>query len=404
MVWILFVVSILLVGCAGNHSDSESTSVRQVLRPRTLSSQRKPVTDFGANLSDTLPDDEAFSKCLRFAIDNSAICKIPRGTLTLTRYPAELRGPAGTTNLNLNGAVLEGAGSRTTIHGVSEKGFDVLNLERVKNFAIRYLTITAEKTSDDMRQGVNGISLTNGSSQISVEWVTVRDLPYVNKGNRYDGGKAFTVQPGAKPNESSTDIIFEYCTSQSNPIGFGVDINPNAPLLPGTIEMAYNKVSDAVMGFGLSSAEKNGGGNSPGTQIRIHHNNVFGTYRPIMVGRGSGVRVEANTFDASNVETNLFSDVFPYPGYPIVLVGVSDFTFSQNTVRNSERNFAAVLLGGASGRANLEKGEVANNVFFAKSKKGLAFHSADGAVISDVLFTENFFSAEVSEPLAPEFQ
>src|SRR5690349_11176100 len=53
------------------------------------------VTKYGANLKDSLPDDDALDACLKDAIAAGGICSIPKGKLILSIYPPALRQSVG---------------------------------------------------------------------------------------------------------------------------------------------------------------------------------------------------------------------------------------------------------------------------------------------------------------------
>ncbi|MDZ4687728.1 MAG: right-handed parallel beta-helix repeat-containing protein [Planctomycetaceae bacterium] len=330
------------------------------------------VTEQGANLSDDQPDDDAFSKCLQAAIEKGGICRIGPGTLSLTTYPAELRQNGQITqNRDLNGLVIEGAGEEeTTIHGTSARGFDVLQLNGVANLTIRNLTITAVKTTKDETQGVNGISMTNGTANVLVEHVTVRKLPYVLKPGRFDGGKAFTVQQGTLGAVSTTDIEIRDCHVFDSPIGFGLDADSNQKVLPGQIKVYKNHFERVSLAFSLSFSGKNSGGaDIPGFGMEITGNNLVDVTRVMFIGRAPDVVFTDNT-----VTTNQLPDL-PDPiiqtGIPLVIIGGPRAKIENNTFDYKTKVTTFVLIGGASGNANSDKVSFSGNQFTGAAEVGI---------------------------------
>jgi hypothetical protein len=353
------------------------------------------VTSYGANLSDDLPDDEAWSNCLQAAIAAGGVCRVGPGTLTLTKYPAELRQTAAiTANRDLKGLIIEGAGEdQTTVHGVSPKGFDVFQLNAVSNVTIRKLTITAVKTTEDQTQGVNGISLTNGSANVTVEHVTVRKLPFVVKPGRFDGGKAFTVQQGALGAESSTEIEIRDCSVFDTPIGFGLDADPNQPVLPGRIAIRRCRFERVSLGFSLSMAElKARAFDVPGFGIEITGNTLVDAARVLFISRAPGVVFTGNT--ATTKQLPDLPDPFIHPGIPLAIIGGPRAKIEDNTLEHQPQTAAFVLIGGARGGPTSDRLSLSNNQFSGTAKIGVQLLDAG---VTNSRFQGNTFIGAVRD-------
>lgn len=330
------------------------------------------VTDYGADLADDKPDDDAFSQCLKAAIEKGGICHIDAGKLILTHYPAELRQDGTITkNRDLNGMVIEGAGAdETTVHGISAKGFDIFQLNGVANLTIRNLTITAEKTSKDETQGVNGISMTNGTANVLIEGVSVRKLPYVLKPGRFDGGKAFTVQQGTLGAASCTDIEVRDCQVFDTPIGFGLDADPNQKALPGKIAVRKNRFERVSLAFALSFSGKTAGGAEvPGFGIEITENMLIDVTRVLFIGRAPDVVFRDNT--ATTKALPDLPDPIIHTGIPIVLIGGPRAVLENNTIEYQPKVPTFVLVGSAGGNVNLDKVEMTGNAFRGPAEVGV---------------------------------
>jgi hypothetical protein len=344
------------------------------------------VVNYGANLQDAAPDDTAFSLCLQDAMKAGKTCSIGAGQLTLSIYSPILRSTTGE-NINANNMVLEGAGDATVIKGISAKGFDVLQLNRVSNMTIRNLSITAEKTTTDQTQGVNGISMTNGTSNIFIDNVTVRNLPHVIKTDYIDGGKAFTVQTGTNPTTSSTNIIIRNSRSFNNPTGFGLDTNPNAGALPGNISFTNSLVENAAFGVSLSfSAKATGGSEIPGFSAEITGNTFTNVRHPLMVGRAPSVRFANNMINVSAEPPLSDPPGFVYRAYPFVILGGLNGTFSQNTINYNMGSGALFLIGGTSIGAYTQNLAFSDNTISAPTLTGVKMQNSGGVAVKNSSF------------------
>ncbi|NYT42330.1 hypothetical protein HZY97_16275 [Sphingomonas sp. R-74633] len=108
--------------------------------------------------------------------------------------------------LDANNLTIYGSGPRSTVFKtVSSIGWDVFQLNGVKNAHFRDFMITAELTATDA-SGSNGMSFTGGLDNITVKNVHFLNLPSIDRsdaesGPFIDGGKALTVQCDGAPLE-----------------------------------------------------------------------------------------------------------------------------------------------------------------------------------------------------------
>lgn len=270
------------------------------------------VTEFGALLTDTLPDDAAFNQCVSAAKHKSGTCTIPIGTLTLSTYPSSLRNgdyPAQSI-INLNGLTLKGQGSGSIIKGVSQDGFDVLQLNAISHLTIQDLSITASKTGASLDHGVNGISITSGSNNISIKNVHVRDLPHVLKSEYIDGGKAFTVQSGTQMTASSLqNIKIENSSSRNVAYGFELSVDTNLNVEPDNIELYNNDFEGSLVGVSFSFVQS-----QPLTRFAaaIIGNRIAGGQNGIILGRGRGYYIKSNNIQVnSSLLNQAFTGLYP---------------------------------------------------------------------------------------------
>ena len=102
--------------------------------------------------------------------------------------------------LDCNDITIYGDGPATVLKTTSTAGADVCQLNGLKNFHMRNLSITGALTGF-AGSGSNGISVTGGYDNISILDVWVYDMPSLDKGASVDGGKALTLQSDAAVTE-----------------------------------------------------------------------------------------------------------------------------------------------------------------------------------------------------------
>lgn len=119
------------------------------------------------------------------------------------------------------GAVIRGDGEKTIFKTTTPDGADVLQLNAVQGLTIRSLKLTSTLTGTT-GAGCNGVSITNGGKDIDLD-IICEDLPYVDKTNYLDGGKALSIQPGSSSNP--VENIRARVVAKNVGYGFGMDIN-----------------------------------------------------------------------------------------------------------------------------------------------------------------------------------
>jgi hypothetical protein len=119
----------------------------------------------------------------------------PAGTYTIgnANFPWRQGIIGPTTLLDCKNITIYGEGPSTVFKTVSPEGADVFQLNGVKNLHFRNLAITAELTGF-AAAGSNGISITGGFDNITINDVYIYDLPSLDKTTYADGGKALTFQ------------------------------------------------------------------------------------------------------------------------------------------------------------------------------------------------------------------
>lgn len=161
-------------------------------------------------------------------IDNSVVY-LPAGKYLIGIYLNNLRTieSAGDPT-DLRNLTLCGDGENSIIYGhetdMSHGCFDILQLNKVMNVHIKDLALTEDITPTTW--GANGISITNGGQNITIDNVHVYDLPYYTGGGYIDGGKAFTIQTGSYTDVTKPicNITIKNCKVDNTPYGFETDL------------------------------------------------------------------------------------------------------------------------------------------------------------------------------------
>lgn len=130
----------------------------------------------------------------------------PAGTYDIGNANWPFRNSVTTSLKDYKNITIFGDGDKTILRTTSDDGADVLQLNAIQNITFKDLSITAILTAFG-GAGSNGVSITNGGSNILIDNVLCFDLPGVDQGSFYDGAKGFTIQPVAAANELSNITI-----------------------------------------------------------------------------------------------------------------------------------------------------------------------------------------------------
>lgn len=309
------------------------------------------VVEITSGLDDLAPDDLVLDAAISTALaSDDPVVSIGQGTLVLSIYPAALRETDPVRkNRDLQNLRITGSGSGTTlIRGVSELGFDVLQLNAVSNLTIDSLAIESIKTGTSST-GCNGISLTNGCRNIVIRDVHVRSLPYVLLADRFDGGKGVTIQTGLYGVEPTDGIVVDRCRVSDCAVGLGLDVAPVPGLVPGTVLFTNNTVERSCLAFYSSFAETSVGlGYVPGCDIQYTGNLAFDCKRTAFVTRTPNLTFQYN----SSMTTQYPSIPDPYqdqyPDMQIVVAGGVGCTVTYNSLTCSLPQNAFIAIGSAN--------------------------------------------------------
>ncbi|WP_027085399.1 hypothetical protein [Cohnella panacarvi] len=304
---------------AANSPQSEIDELRgefDALQAETVTGVYNIVTGYGADPTGATFSDLAFNNAVNAAVAaGGGIVECPPGTFNFSIYPSSLRQETITETKDLKNIIIRGAGKATILKGVSADGHDVLQLNGVKNLTIKDLAITSIKTSPaDMSHGCNGISVTNGTNNVTIDNVYAYDLPYVVKPTYVDGGKPFTVQPGALGVEACHNINVINCESDNCPFGFEASMTGTEPYQPYGINVIMNtfKAFYRILSIG-ASAPASGNFNEK-LMFNVVDNIGIGAQQALALTRVSGM-FENNQFysDLTAIPTAISIDTAVVP-------------------------------------------------------------------------------------------
>ena len=188
------------------------------------------VKQFGAYGDGSHDDYDLINGVLLLAIaEQNATVFFPSGEYVIRTYLGAIRVPSATGILkDLNDLTIEGEGDNSIICGKNPTSlFDVIQLNQVKNITVKNIKLT--ETGAIVDHGVNGVSITNGGQNITLDHITVENLPYFVGAGYIDGGKGFTIQCSVTPSDSISNIVIRNCKVVNAPIGFECDIDGANP-------------------------------------------------------------------------------------------------------------------------------------------------------------------------------
>lgn len=200
------------------------TNVQEKLR------ESVSVKDFGA-VGDGVTDDyDAINAAWLYCYPIGASLYFPSGTYAVIgekNFPFRNTQAPVTSLLDCNNMTIFGDGPSTILKTVSVDGADVLQLNGLKNFHIRNLQVQSVISGSDA--GSNGVSITGGFDNITIDNFWAKNLAYVDKTTYVDGGKAISIQPPSEANPilmgsfKATNVFADGCV-------YGVGYEPDNDL------------------------------------------------------------------------------------------------------------------------------------------------------------------------------
>ena len=154
--------------------------------------------------------------------------------------------------LDCGNIIIYGEGG-TVFKTSSVYGADVLQLNKVKNITFKNLEITAELQKYE-KSGSNGISLTNGFDNITLENINIYNLPGVDKETWVDGSKGLTIQSDIGSKGYMGSLMAKNIRVENVAYGFRMDTGHVSDILKNhkTIKIDLEMtVKKAFQGFSI---------------------------------------------------------------------------------------------------------------------------------------------------------
>lgn len=188
------------------------------------------------------------------AIKNDYDLFFPKGTYDVgpRNFPFQEADLKAKQLLDCRGITIKGAGRGTILKTSSSVGADVLQLNMVKNITIKDFDITADLYSFE-KAGSNGISITHGFDNITLDNIYIYNLPRIDKGNYIDGGKGLTLQFDETSDALKGTLSATNIKVMNSAYGFRFDATTLSKLLDQKIRIKLQMESDrSFQGFSMS--------------------------------------------------------------------------------------------------------------------------------------------------------
>lgn len=171
--------------------------------------------------------------------------------------------------LDCKNITLFGDGPNTIFRTNSVGGADVFQLNGLKNFHIR--NVAVEALVSGSASGSNGISVTNGWENLTVEWFWANNLGSLDKGSFIDGGKGITLQSdGATENCGSFTAKNVFIKGCAQGFGFESDL---VNFLDKTVDVDVQLTAeDCFVGATIGAAAASGpvpSGTQNGVKVKL---------------------------------------------------------------------------------------------------------------------------------------
>jgi hypothetical protein len=270
--------------------------------------QTVSVKDFGA-VGDGITDDyDAINAAWLYCYPIGASLYFPSGTyLVVTQnFPFRNMQLPVTSLLDCHNMTIFGDGPSSILKTSSVDGADVLQLNGLKNFHIRNLQV--QSVISGSAAGSNGVSVTGGFDNITIDNLWAKDLAYVDQTTYVDGGKAVSIQPPSEANPitmglfKATNIYADGCV-----YGFGFEPDNDLALIqPVSIEVdivVSNSRQGVVLSAGAATAALSANSTS-GVRIRGQSINCM---QDIVVSRTYGVDIDMQIIQTKTAAQLLLS-------------------------------------------------------------------------------------------------
>ncbi len=270
--------------------------------------QTVSVKDFGA-VGDGVTDDyAAISAAWDYCHPIGANLYFPSGTylVVTNNFPFRNTQLPVTSLLDCKNMTIFGDGPSTILKTSSVEGADVLQLNGLKNFHVRNLQV--QSVISGSAAGSNGISVTGGFDNITVDNFWAKDLAYVDQTTYVDGGKAVSIQPPSEANPilmgsfKATNIFADGCV-----YGFGYEPDNDLALTqPVSIDVDI-VVMNSRQGIVFSAAAANSAVSANTTSgVRIRGQSI-NCMQDIVVSRSFGIDIDMQIIQTKTATELLLS-------------------------------------------------------------------------------------------------
>ena len=208
--------------------------------------------------------------------------------------------------LDCKNITIYGDGPTTILRSDSIDGADVLQLNGAKNLHIRNLAVKASISGS--ASGSNGVSVTGGYDNITLDHIWCENLPSLDKTVYVDGGKALSIQTPVSGQTvtcgklKATNIYAKGCV-----YGFGLEVDLlAASTMPTSVEVdvVAEDCRDAVV---ISAGEATAAipaSWTMGVKVRAQAINCM---RDVNLGRAHGVDVECQVITTKTDAARILS-------------------------------------------------------------------------------------------------
>jgi len=270
--------------------------------------QTVSVKDFGA-VGDGVTDDyDAINAAWLYCYPIGASLYFPSGTyLVVTEnFPFRNTQLPVTSLLDCNNMTIFGDGPSSILKTSSVLGADVLQLNGLKNFHVRNLQV--QSVISGTAAGSNGMSVTGGFDNITVDNFWAKNLAYVDKTTYVDGGKAVSIQSPTEANSitmgsfKATNVFADGCV-----YGFGYEPDTDLALTqPVSIDVNI-VVSNSRQGVVFSAAGSTSAVSANSTSgVRIRGQSI-NCMNDIAVSRTFGVDIDMQIIQTKTAAQLLLS-------------------------------------------------------------------------------------------------
>jgi hypothetical protein len=271
--------------------------------------QTVSVKDFGATGDGTTDDFDAMLAAWNYAYPIGANLYFPSGTYVVAgerSFPFNQGSGTITSLLDCNDMTIFGDGPSTILKTVSVGGADVLQLNGLKNFHVRDMQVQSVVTGS--ASGSNGLSVTGGFDNITVDNFWAYNLGFVDKTTYVDGGGAVSIQP---PSEPSTTVMGSFKATNIFADGcvYGFAYQPDndfAFTQPVSIDVNL-VVSNARQGVVVAGSETTSAVSANSTNgVRVRGQSI-NCMQDVAIGRVFGVDIDMQIIQTKTAAQLLLS-------------------------------------------------------------------------------------------------